>query len=75
MFDSVFASCPHCGEQLEFQSKAGECYLMSYSAGSVPIEIAESVDGDVEYCSNCHTTVKITIAPPDPAECVRMVLK
>jgi len=61
MFDRVWAKCPKCGEQVEFQSKAGKCILADYSLSSVPMGIAEDIDGDIECCPKCGASIKIII--------------
>lgn len=61
VFDRVYASCPKCGEQVEFQSKAGKCVLASYSTNSVPMEIASDLNGETEHCPKCESIVKIAI--------------
>lgn len=50
MYDRVWAECPECGNQIEFQSKAGECVLADYSTNSVPPNIAEDIKNDSEEC-------------------------
>jgi hypothetical protein len=52
MFDSVYTTCKNCGEQVEFQSKVGDCKLASYhlSQSLVPIEIAFDLDGQSQTC-------------------------
>jgi len=51
MFDSVIAECPSCGEEIEFQSKAGDCGLKRYHFSNVPPEVAADVDEDSRNCS------------------------
>jgi predicted RNA-binding Zn-ribbon protein involved in translation (DUF1610 family) len=53
MFDEVNVSCTTCGSIVSFQSKAGECVLATFSKDSVPIEIANDIDGDTELCPDC----------------------
>jgi hypothetical protein len=52
MFDSVYTHCKNCWEQVEFQSKAGDCRLASYhlSQSLVPVEIALDLDGKSVTC-------------------------
>lgn len=64
MFDSVYATCPKCNKEVEFQSKAGECLLNRYSVDSVPPEIARSIDGDSEACEKCGEVLTIKITAP-----------
>lgn len=62
IFDSVMVPCPVCGEQIEFQSKAGACRGKIYSCESVPVSIASDINGGKEKCYNCKTTVVLFIA-------------
>ena len=59
MFDSVIVNCPNCGNEIEFQSKAGECRLKEYKISSVPITIAESIKDTIESCRNCGTDITL----------------
>lgn len=53
MYDSVLATCPHCGGVTEVQSKAGDCILSTFSTTDVPYEIAASVSNELQYCDHC----------------------
>lgn len=66
MFDSVNAECPSCKYPVEFQSKAGECLLIDYGQHSVPLGIAEDLDGEYARCLNCGAEVIIEISPLIP---------
>lgn len=59
LFDSVYARCPECGDEVEFQSKAGPCSLATYRMDSVPTAIAVDIDGDDEQCP-CGTGVRLS---------------
>jgi predicted RNA-binding Zn-ribbon protein involved in translation (DUF1610 family) len=59
MFDRVWVTCPSCGNNIEFQSKAGACELKDYSLDTAPSEIAGSILGDQYECEHCHRDVKI----------------
>ena len=61
MFDSLLVNCPQCGNQIEFQSKAGECSLAEYSIFNVPPEVALDCSKDVEICSKCGELVKLHV--------------
>jgi hypothetical protein len=54
MFDSVFVTCPACGVEIEFQSKAGDCLCAHYRLDSVPPEIAIDLQGATEQCACGH---------------------
>lgn len=56
-FDSYIKKCPNCGEPVEFQSKAGECDMLTYEGNSVPPEIAASVNGESRDCESCGECV------------------
>ena len=54
MFDRLYVSCPECHEDVEFQSKAGECLLESYDVVDVPVAIAIDLDGETSTCECGH---------------------
>ncbi len=58
MFDSVWAKCPKCDKDVEFQSKAGECCLIDYTSDSVPAVIAADIAGESNTCQ-CGAVVTI----------------
>ena len=60
MFDSVFATCPNCGSEVEFQSKAGACDLKRYHSSSVPLVIANDLNGSSEKCLDCGESVSLS---------------
>jgi len=52
MFDSLFVPCPSCGEDIEFQSKAGACGLNKYRLYMrIPLKIIADLEGDTQECS------------------------
>ena len=59
MFDSLYVTCK-CGEDVEFQSKAGECALREYRITDVPPVIAGDLIGQCETCRRCgcHITIR-----------------
>ena len=58
MFDSVIIPCAVCGAPLEFQSKAGDCSLRSFTLDNVPSEIAADLNGQWERCKcGAQTTI------------------
>lgn len=59
MFDTVHFNCPSCGQKLSEQSKAGGCDLRDYTMDSVPVSIAESLNGHVEICSGCGAMIRL----------------
>ena len=70
MYDSVFAPCPCCNQELEWQTKAGDCNLDSYSPEAVPLDVAKGVNGDIRTCSYCG--VRVTILIPRYADTIKM---
>ncbi len=64
MFDSVYARCPGCSGEVEFQSKAGSCELKRYSMDSVPPEIAQALSGETATCRSCGGLVTLALTQP-----------
>jgi hypothetical protein len=60
MYDSVIASCPRCGADVEFQSKAGACLLNTYRPVAVPTKIAADLNGELETCPACRYVVQLS---------------
>lgn len=63
MFDTVWIRCPKCGNQVDFQTKAGDCYLHDYGwpddAAITPKEILADLDGQEERCVCGATLVPV----------------
>ena len=57
-YDSVYADCPVCGTQLEFQSKAGECMFRR----DTPEEAPEHVLADC-YAQVCDCKIGLRLDP------------
>lgn len=53
MFDTVVVKCPSCNNEVEFQSKAGDCYLDVFPIDVVPISIAIDLDHNTATCNKC----------------------
>jgi len=53
LFDEVYTTCD-CGGNVSWQSKAGECVMSSYHIDSVPVAIADDVDGMGAQCEKCY---------------------
>jgi hypothetical protein len=58
MFDVVRHRCS-CGGTIEWQSKAGECLLNSFSKDKVPLHIAVDINDEVVSCYDCKKRYKI----------------
>lgn len=72
MFDSVWFKCPKCGNQVEKQSKAGECVLKNISPDDVPVDIAVDINGDILCCEECDKTFTIFVWPERVPQTVKM---
>lgn len=60
-FDSVYANCPGCDAQVEFQSKVGDCRQKRYHHRSVPPVIACDLNGAKLKCPKCGHQVELTM--------------
>ena len=58
LYDTVKIKCPQCLEDVEFQSKAGDCYLAEYEEYKVPVIVAQDIAGSREDCPNCGYSVQ-----------------
>lgn len=58
-FDSVYANCPNCGAEHEFQSKSGECLLYSYSLEDCPEDILSDVNRHSPVTCDCGVDLEI----------------
>jgi len=67
MFDSLYASCPHCGKPVEFQSKAWNCGMDRYSIEDAPTAILVDVMNSPHYCDRCGHWLALVdpTMPPD----------
>ena len=54
MFDTVLYSCPHCDEQIEDQSKAGQCNLDTFTLDNAPPSVLLSISNWTLDCPSCH---------------------
>lgn len=70
MFDEVRVTCPGCGADVHFQSKAGACSGSTFDVHSVPLEIAKDLDGESVWC-DCGPRL-ITLQLPEPT--IRMLV-
>lgn len=74
MFDSIMFTCPKCKEQIEEQSKAGECLLRVYEESAVPLDIAGDIVNSELYCDNCKESFVITADNIPPPVTIQMKL-
>ena len=62
MFDTLCVPCPDCGCDVEFQSKAGQCYLHVYALDDCPLVILADVANYPENCSKCGAGVSVVVS-------------
>jgi len=53
-FDEVIIRCPKCCEEIEIQSKAGDCSMCRYNVHEAPVEILGGLNGETFECKNCE---------------------
>jgi len=58
LFDSFFVECPECNNELEFQSKSGECCLNNYNQKNLSTKVAIGINGDIVRCQFCNSRIK-----------------
>ena len=64
MFDSVYIPCPKCGEESEFQSKGGDCFLHNYSLEDCPQDVLSDVNRHSPVkCEKCGTFYEVSLTP------------
>lgn len=73
LFDRVYVDCPNCGNQVEFQSKGGECDLVNFSLDDAPIHVLMDMMNYPQECE-CGTWLAV-IDPRAPASFVRPEVK
>ena len=62
MYDSVWVNCPQCNEENEFQSKSGNCHLLTYDLENCPNDIIKDINRHAPIiCENCRTAYKVDI--------------
>ena len=66
MFDSVYVTCPDCGEETEHQTKNGLCQLAKYEVGDrvsdrIPTDVGLGVhlQGGLD-CDHCSSKYYLT---------------
>ena len=58
LFDSVYVPCK-CGKDVEFQSKAGDSYMASYTLENAPDPIKADLFGKSSRCQYCDEPITI----------------
>ena len=62
LYDSLYITCPSCGNEVEFQSKAdAERYFRSFTFDNVPSVILFDLNYRIEQCSKCLCSIQIQI--------------
>lgn len=61
MYDIVVARCPRCGEELEFQSKGGDCSLSRYDISEAPSDVLSDADRHDVLCGGCGSRCSCSI--------------
>lgn len=63
MFDKLLVKCPTCECPIEFQSKAGRCYLDEYTLEDCPLVVlADVASKPPEFCKGCGSRVSVGVA-------------
>lgn len=61
MYDSVMVKCPKCGEEQEFQTKSGDCFLDVYTLEDCPDDVMVDVNRHSPYDCNCGEVFQVDI--------------
>lgn len=62
MYDSVMVKCPKCGEEHEFQSKSGDCFLDVYTLENCPDDVMANVNRHSPCKCDCGTTFQVDVS-------------
>lgn len=80
MFDRIYADCPTCCKPMEFQTKAGDCVMDSFSLEDAPGPLLRDVINDPHYCRHCDQWAVLydpafppNVEPPAPTPTIRKV--
>lgn len=71
-YDTVTFRCPKCQGRISEQSKAGECNLLAFDSGRVPLAVASDIEGNILACRPCNLEWEIKLDAPGT---VRMYLE
>ena len=61
MYDSVMVNCPKCGEEREFQSKSGDCFLEVYTLENCPDDVMANVNRHSPCRCGCGAFYEVDI--------------
>ena len=62
MFDTIWAKCPKCGEDLGFQTKSGDCILANYELGEAPDDVMANVNRHSPLECDCGCKYEVDVA-------------
>jgi DNA-directed RNA polymerase subunit RPC12/RpoP len=60
-FNTVFIECPHCGKEIEGQSKSGTCCQEQKDLTSADIEDIIGIANDPLICQRCKTKIVVKL--------------
>lgn len=60
-FDSVWVKCPKCETENEFQTKSGECLLVSYTLENCPADALENVNRHSPCYCECGAIYEVDV--------------
>ena len=73
MFDRVYVDCPNCNRDVEFQSKAGDCYMLHFNLDDAPVKVLMDI---INYPQECECGAWLAVIDPRaPASFVRPEVK
>ena len=61
MYDTIMANCPKCGEEHEFQSKSGDCFLRIYTLENCPDDVMRDANRHSPNKCDCGAIFEIDI--------------
>ena len=73
MFDTVWIKCPSCTEEIDVQSKTGDCFLDEYNLENAPLDVIVGTMHPTT-CPCCGTTFIVEFEP-HPVVIVRKMTK
>ncbi len=65
LFNSLYIKCPDCGNELEFQSKSGECAMSVYNDSNLSPTVAVGMDDDIVRCDFCNNNFELNCDIPE----------
>lgn len=61
MYDTVIIKCWQCGEEIQLQSKSGDCILKVYKLEETPADVLGDIIGETGNCPNCGAIYKVNV--------------